>query len=81
MPKSEAIVTGITVEMGNLRAIVGRGTVRLEKLGTRQGVTAHLTLEPAELGALIEMLTLAQRHAGPVRLGLPSGAKAVTPDA
>lgn len=76
-PKAEAIVTGITVEMGNLRAVVGRGVVTLEKVGPRRGVQSHMVLEPVELAALIEMLTLASRHAGPTRLGLPSGAAAV----
>lgn len=81
MPKPEPIVTGITVEMGNLRAIVGRGVVTLEKVGPRRGVQQHMVLEPAELAAVIEMLSLAQRHAGPTRLGLPSGAAAVPPKA
>lgn len=81
MPKPEAIVTGITVEMGNLRAIVGRGKVRLERTGPRGGVQGHMEFDPVELGQFIEMLQLAQRHAGNTRLGLPSGAAAVRSDA
>lgn len=74
MPKPEAIVVGLTVEMGNLRAIVGRSSVKLERMGPRGGVQGQMVIDPVELSQLIEMLELAKRNVGPTRLGLPSGA-------